>query len=69
MDELTIKARQFVQKVSELAASYNLNFFVVTDGASAISNTGNLAVEHARQCHEVWEQENGIDSVHDWSKE
>ena len=62
-------AKAFVTEVSRLAASYGLNFFVVTDGASGISNTDNPAVEHARRCHIEWEKANGIDSEHDWSKE
>ncbi len=62
-----IQARQFVLEVTELANRYNLNFFIVTDGASAIDNSGNPAVEHARKCHIEWEIANGIDSAHDWS--
>ena len=60
-------ARQFILEVTELAHRYNLNFFIVTDGASAISNAGNPAVEHARKCHTEWEVANGIDPEHDWS--
>lgn len=67
MDEKMMLARQFVLEVTELANRYNLNFFIVTDGASAINNTGNPAVEHARKCHTEWEIANGIDPEHDWS--
>ncbi len=67
MDGKMMLARQFILEVTELAYRYNLNFFIVTDGASAISNTGNPAVEHARKCHTEWEVANGIDPEHDWS--
>ena len=63
------KARAFVSDVRRLARLYGLDFFVVTEGASATSSRGCAAVEHARSCHEQWERENGIDPAHDWSKE
>ncbi len=69
MDEKTIQARQFIMEVSQLAKKYNLNYFVVTDGASGIDNTNNPAVEHARKCHTEWELVNGIDPDHDWSND
>ena len=62
-----MRARQFVLEVTELANRYNLNFSIVTDSASAIDNSGNPAVEHARKCHTEWEIANGIDPAHDWS--
>lgn len=68
-DKKLVLARKFVAEVAALAAKYDLNYFVVTDGASGISNTGNPAVQHARECHEEWEKANGIDPEHDWSKE
>lgn len=68
IDEKTLKAREFVSEVMMLANKYELNCFVVTDGASGITNTDNPAVEHARKCHTEWEVENGIDPEHDWSK-
>lgn len=68
IDEKTLKAREFVSEVMMLANKYELNCFVVTDGASGITNTDNPAVEHARKCHAEWEVENGIDPEHDWSK-
>lgn len=67
-DGQTLKARRFVAEVTELAKAYGLNFFVVTDGASAIRNEGNPAVAHARASHTQWEQENGVDPLHDWAK-
>ena len=67
MDEKVVRARVFVLEVARLAEKYGLNYFVVTDGASGISNSGNAAVEHARQCHIEWEKANGIDPEHDWS--
>ena len=67
-DDKTLRARAFVTEVAELACKYGLNYFVVTDGASGISNTDNPAIQHARECHEEWEKANGIDPMHDWSK-
>lgn len=67
IDEQTIKARKFILEVQELASKYELPFFVVTNGASAISNIDCSAVEHARKAHVEWELQNGIDSNHDWS--
>lgn len=61
------KARKFCLEVKELAQKYELPFFVVTDGASAINNNGCEAVRNARMCHEKWEEMNGIDSKEDWS--
>lgn len=69
MEDKTQIARKFIREVAMLAEKYNLNFFIVSDGASAISNTNNAAVEHARKCHMEWEKKNGIDSEHDWSEE
>ena len=60
-------AKEFLNKVRELAEEYGLNFFCVTDGASAISNNGNPAVENARQAQIDWEIENGFDPNEDWS--
>ena len=62
------EARKFLTKVKLLARKYDANFFIVTDGASAISNKGNEAVSHARKCHEVWERQHGEDPDEDWSK-
>lgn len=69
VDSKTLKAREFVSEVMRLANEYELNCFVVTDGASGITNTDNPAVEHARKCHTEWEVKNGIDPEHDWSKD
>lgn len=69
MEDKTMTTRQFLREVAVLAEKYNLNYFIVSDGASAISNTNNPAVEHARKCHMEWEKLNGIDSEHDWSEE
>ncbi len=62
------KARKFCFEVKELAEKYNLPFFVVTDGASATSNNGCVAVKNARDNHINWEKENGFDPYEDWSK-
>ena len=63
------KARAFVSEVRALAEKYGVDFFVVTQGASATSSRGCEAVDHARECHTKWERERGIDPQHDWSKE
>ena len=60
------KARKFVSEVGELAKKYNLPYFIVTDGASGISNNNCEAVKHARDSHVKWEKENGIDPNHRW---
>lgn len=55
------EARKFVSDVMEMANWRNLNVFVVTDGASGISNNGNQAVRNAREAHIKWEIEHGLD--------
>ncbi len=62
------KTRKFCLEVKELAKKYNLPFFVVTDGASATSNNGCVAVKNARDNHINWEKENGFDPYEDWGK-
>lgn len=62
-------AREFVQKVGKLAKKYDANYFIVTDGASGISNNGNPAVKHARDAQIEWEKKNGFDPDEDWSSE
>ena len=62
-------ARKFVRDVGKLAKKYNANYFIVTDGASGTSNTGNPAVKHARDCHIEWEKKHGHDPYEDWSKD
>lgn len=64
-----IKSRDFCSKVKELAKQYNLSFFVVTEGASAISNNGCEAVKHARDCHIEWEKQHNFDPFEDWSND
>ena len=67
--EKIAKAREFCQKVKELAKEYDLSFFVVTEGASAISNNGCEAVKNARDNHIKWELEHNSDPYEDWSKD
>ena len=62
-------ARKFVRDVGKLAKKYDANYFIVTDGASGTSNTGNPAVKHARDCHIEWEKKHGHDPYEDWSKD
>jgi hypothetical protein len=66
IDDKTKRARQFCFEVKELADKYKLPFFIVTDGASVINNSGCEAVDHARKSHIEWEIKNRIDSKHDW---
>lgn len=63
-----IKARKLVAAVNRLAKKQGLNFFIVTDGASGISNNGNPAVRNAREAQIKWELEHGTDPYEDWSK-
>lgn len=63
-----IKARKLVAAVNSLAKKQGLNFFIVTDGASGISNNGNPAVRNAREAQIKWELEHGADPYEDWSK-
>lgn len=63
-----IKARKLVAAVNRLAKKQGLNFFIVTDGASGISNNGNPAVRNAREAQIKWELEHGADPYEDWSK-
>ncbi|MCX4364523.1 MAG: hypothetical protein OSJ70_01935 [Bacilli bacterium] len=69
MDNNKEKAREFVSKVRELAAEYDLPFFIVTDGASATSNNGCEAVRVARDNHIKYELSKGYDPYEDWSKD
>ena len=68
-DEQTLKARQFVSEVQKLAEKYDLPYFIVTNGASAISNNACEAVECARMAHIEWEKQKGIDPYHGWSND
>ena len=65
----TLEARKFCNEVRELSIKYNLPFFIVTEGASAINNNGCEAVRNARLSHEKWEEANNIDSKEDWSED
>ena len=67
LDEKVLKAREFCRKVKDLAREYDLSFFVVTEGASAISNNGCDAVKNARDSHIKWELEHNSDPYEDWS--
>lgn len=61
------KVRILCKEVSELARSYDVDFFFVTEGASVCSISHNEAVRHARNCHEEWERDNGYDPNEDWN--
>ena len=59
-------ARRFLMDVKKVAKKYDANYFIVTDGASAINNNGNPAVKHARDCQIQWEKEHNFDPDEDW---
>lgn len=56
--------QDFIREVRILAKKYNLPFFIITDGASAIDNNGCEAVKIARRNHIAWELQNNIDYKH-----
>lgn len=60
------KARKFCYEVGELAKTYNLPVFVVTDGASLTRNSGNPAVRFHREKQIEWENQNNFDPNEDW---
>jgi len=62
----TTRVKHFLLDVKEIARKYGLPFFIVTDGASMIDNSGCVAVDHARKTHATWEKENNIDPSHEW---
>lgn len=68
-EEKIIKARQFCLEVTDLAKKYDLSFFVVTEGASAINNTDCEAVKNARDNHKKWELEHNFDPDENWNEE
>lgn len=61
-----MEVRKFLAEVKELARKYNVNFFIVTDGASMIDNNGSEAVENCRQAHIKWELEHGLNPWEDF---
>lgn len=63
------EAREFVNEVIAMAKARGLNCFVVTDGASGITNNGNDAVRNAREAQIRWEKEHGFDPDEDWNGE
>ena len=62
------KSREFVAEVLAMAKERGLNCFIVTDGASGITNNGNDAVNSARKSHMEWERKHGFDPEDDWSR-
>lgn len=68
MKEKVELSRKFCKEVKNLAKEYGLSFFIVTEGASAVSNNGCDAVKHARESHIKWELENNFDPYEDWEK-
>lgn len=63
-----IRVRLFLSQVRNLAEEFDVNFFCVSDGASAMSNDGtNEEISRLRRLHEKWEKENGFDPDEDWN--
>ena len=62
-------AKQFILEVRDLAKKYNCNFFIVTDGASAIFNKGNEIVEKHRRLQIELDKEMGINPFDNWEIE
>lgn len=63
------RVRKLCQEVANIAKIYDVEFFFVTEGASACHVIKNEAVHHARKEHEKWEVQNGYNPKEDWSKE
>lgn len=65
--EVQMKERNFLKEVKQLANKYNLDFFIVTEGASMTSiNHNTEAVRVARKNHVDWELKNNFDPNHSW---
>ena len=62
-------AKQFILEVRDLAKKHNCNFFIVTDGASAIFNKGNGIVEKHRRLQIELDKEMGINPFDNWESE
>lgn len=62
------RARDFCNEVRLLALQYELPFFVLTDGASAINNNGCEAIKNVKAAHTKWELDHGLDPFEDWEK-
>ena len=61
--------RQFLFEVKKLAKEYGCNFFIVSDGASVISNNGNKIIDEHRKLQIELDKKMGVDPNEDWSKE
>lgn len=61
--------KQFILEVRDLAKKHNCNFFIVTDGASAISNKGNEIIEKHRRLQIELDKEMEINPFDDWENE
>lgn len=68
MKSKKLKVIMFLNQVRKLAKEYDVNFFCISDGASAMSNNGNKEITRLRKLHEEWEKQNGFDPKEDWSK-
>lgn len=61
------RVRRLCKEVKDLASTYNVDFFFVTEGASVCSVSRNDAVRYHREAQVKWELENGFDPNEDWS--
>lgn len=62
------ESRNFVHEVIEMAKARGLNCFVLTDGMSGVTNSGNDAIRHARKAHAQWESKHGFDPSKDYGR-
>lgn len=63
------RVRKLCKEVKELASTYKVDFFFVTEGASCVSVSKDEAVRYHRECQIKWEKNNGFDPDEDWSNE
>jgi len=61
-----MKAKKFVNEVRKLSKKYDLPFFFVTDGVSAVDNNNCEAITNAHNHHIEWEKKNGINYKENW---
>lgn len=63
------KAKEFCNKVKNLAKEYNLSVFIATDGTSLTYNNDNPCVKFHREKQIEWENQNGFNPNEDWSND
>ena len=69
--ETLLNARNFIADVQQIAERKypRLNYFIVSDGASRIRNTGNDAIRTCREALKKWEDKHGFDANEDWRQD